>query len=75
MPYEYNVKSFVPTVAGCGAVDLGWNSARCDQFSQFLNEHAVNGWKLHSSEYRQVSMKGCSTTKGAWLVCVFEREK
>lgn len=75
MSTEYMVKSFVPTVSGCGAIDMGWDEKRCKQFEDFLNNQAADGWRLHSSEFRQVTIKGCSNSKGAWLVCVFEREK
>jgi len=71
--YEYKVDTFVPKVKGCGAQDNGWDSERCAQFQLFLNDYAKQGWKLQSSEYREVSVKGCSGAKGAWLVCIFER--
>lgn len=75
MGVEYRVESFIPTVKGCGAQDNGWDAERCRQFQQFLNERAVGGWRLHSSEYRQVTATGgCGNTGGAWLVCIFERQ-
>ena len=74
MPIQYKVDTFVPTIKGCGATDNGWTPERCDQYAKFLNGHATTGWKLHSSEYREVmSTPGCSSSKSAWLVCVFER--
>jgi hypothetical protein len=73
MDYEYKVHAFLPTVKGCGAQDQGWNSERCNQFQAFLNQHAGEGWRLHSQEYRQVSMAGCSGGQGSQLICVFER--
>lgn len=70
---QYKVKAFVPKVSGCGAQDNGWDEVRCAQFEAFLNENAVDGWRFHSSEYREVTVKGCSGSKGAWLVCTFEK--
>jgi hypothetical protein len=57
MEIEYKVKAFVPKIAGCGGKDNGWDEVRCAQYSEFLNEHAQHGWKLHSSEYRTVKSK------------------
>ncbi|MBJ6760691.1 DUF4177 domain-containing protein [Myxococcaceae bacterium JPH2] len=72
--YEYHVDAFVPPAPGCGAQESGWSPKRCGDFAKFLNGYAAQGWKLHSSEYRAVtSTQGCGTTKGSWLVCVFER--
>jgi uncharacterized protein DUF4177 len=74
--YEYHVDAFVPPARGCGSSDSGWDPKRCQEFTAFLNNYAQQGWKLHSSEYRQVTMQGCGGgTKGAWLVCVFERQR
>lgn len=73
MGVQYKVLSFVPKVSGCGAKDTGWDQKRCEQFQSFLNSHAQDGWKLHSSEYRQVTVKGCGGGQGAWLVCIFEK--
>lgn len=73
MATKYMVRAFLPKVAGCGAQDNGWDDARCLQFEEFLNTHAVDGWRLHSSEYREVVNRGCGGGKGAWLVCTFER--
>lgn len=73
MAYRYKVEVFVPKVAGCGASDRGWNEERCQQYEQFLNRHAADGWKLHTAEYRTVTAKGCGESRGTWLVCVFER--
>lgn len=73
MAVKYMVRAFVPKVAGCGAQDNGWDEARCAQFEDFLNTHAVDGWRFHSSEYREVTVKGCGGGKGAWLVCTFEK--
>jgi hypothetical protein len=67
------VKAFVPQIAGCGAQDHGWDEARCNQFASFLNANATDGWRFHSSEYREVTVKGCRGGKGAWLVCTFEK--
>jgi len=67
------VRAFIPTVAGCGAKDNGWDSERCQQFEAFLNQHAVDGWRFHSSEFRQVTVKGCASSTGSWLVCTFEK--
>ena len=74
MTVQYMVKAFVPKVVGCGAQDSGWNDERCKQFQDFLNQHATGGWRFHSSEYREVTVQGCSGGKGAWLVCTFEKE-
>ena len=73
MAFEYKVKSFTPRVVGCGSSDQGWDDARCVQFQEFINEHAKDGWKLHSYEYRHVTVKGCGGGSSVWLVCVFER--
>lgn len=73
MQVQYMVKSFVPKVSGCGAQDNGWDQQRCSQFETFLNDQAREGWKLHSSEFRAVTIKGCSGGKGSWLVCIFEK--
>lgn len=75
MAFQYMVKAFVPTVNGCGAKDNGWDEKRCGQFADFLNSHAINGWRLHSSEFREVAVQGCNGGKGAWLVCTFEKEQ
>lgn len=75
MAIKYMVKAFVPKVAGCGAQDNGWDDARCTQFQDFLNTQSVDGWRLHSSAFRDVTVKGCSGGRGAWLVCTFEREE
>jgi len=73
MAVQYMVKVFVPKISGCGAKDTGWDELRCQQFQDFLNTHAVNGWRFHSSEYREVTVKGCGGGKGAWLICTFEK--
>lgn len=73
MNVEYQVSTFIPKVKGCGTMDMGWDDERCAQYEAFLNKHAKNGWKLHSSEYREVTVKGCAASKGIWLVCVFEK--
>ena len=73
MGVEYKVAAFTPKVAGCGAQDNGWDTIRCTQFQEFLNSHAQDGWKFHSNEYREVTVKGCGGGKGAWLVCIFEK--
>lgn len=75
MNYEYKVMAFTPTVKGCAAQDKGWNPERCKQFESFLTEHSAGGWRLHSSDYRQVTLAGCGGGKGAHLVCVFEKQK
>lgn len=72
MAVQYMVKAFIPKVAGFGAQDNGWDDARCKQFETFLNNHAVDGWRFHSSEFREVTAQGCGGGKGAWLVCTFE---
>ncbi len=74
MSVQYMVKAFVPKVAGCGAQDAGWDDKRCNQFENFVNTHAIGGWRLHSSEYRKVAVKGCGGANGAWLVCIFEKQ-
>lgn len=74
MAYEYKVSYFVPKVSGCATTDKGWDEKRCQQFQEFLNKEVEGGWRLHSSEYRDVVFKGCWGSKGAWLVCIFERE-
>ncbi|MBU0550062.1 hypothetical protein KKB55_19125 [Myxococcota bacterium] len=74
--HEYHVDAFIPDIGtGCNATDNGWDRTRCMQFSEFLNGYAEKGWKLQSSEYREVHGKdGCGNKKsGTWLVCVFER--
>lgn len=73
MAVQYMVKAFIPKVSGCGAKDNGWDDLRCQQFQDFLNQYAVNGWRLHSSEFRQVTVKGCGGGQGSWLVCTFEK--
>lgn len=75
MAIKYMVKAFIPKISGCGGKDNGWDEVRCKQFEDFLNSHAVDGWKLHSNEYRDVTaqLQGCSGNKGAWLVCTFEK--
>lgn len=75
MQFEYMVKSFVPTITGCGAADMGWDTKRCEQFQSLLNEGATQGWKLHSCEYRQVKNSGCGGSDGQQLICIFERPK
>lgn len=75
MSIEYKVDTFIPKVSGCGAQDNGWDDIRCQQYQDFLNNYANQGWKLHSSDFREVTMTGCSGGKGVWLVCVFEKEK
>ena len=75
MASMYMVRAFVPTISGCGAQDNGWDEVRCKQFEDFLNANAVSGWRLHSSEYRQVVSRGCGGGKAAWLVCTFERSQ
>lgn len=70
---QYMVKAFVPNIAGCGGTDKGWDDTRCNQFEEFLNKYASNGWILHSSDYREVTVQGCGGGKGAWLVCTFQK--
>lgn len=73
---EYHVDAFVPPASGCGKPETGWDPKRCADFTQFLNNYAAQGWRLHSSEYRSVTLnKGCGNTSGSWLVCIFERQK
>lgn len=72
MAVQYKVRSYVPTVKGCGKQDMGWDQERCDDFQKFINTEAQNGWKLHSYEYRTVTVQGCGGGTGAWLVCIFE---
>jgi len=73
MSYQYMVDTFIPKVSGCGAKDNGWDVQRCEQYQEFLNQYAQQGWKFHSSEFREVTVAGCGGSKGAWLVCVFEK--
>lgn len=73
MAVQYMVRAFAPKVAGCGGTDNGWDEVRCKQFEDFLNVHATDGWRLHSSEFRSVVAQGCGGGKGQWLVCTFER--
>ena len=73
MGFTYKVDSFLPKVDGCGAQDNGWDINRCAQYQEFLNEYAAQGWRLHSSEFREVKVTGCGGSKGAWLVCTFEK--
>lgn len=75
MAYEYKVIAFKPDIKGCGAKDKGWDEERCKQYQGFLHEHASEGWRFHSSEYRKVDLVGCGSSSGAHLVCVFERQK
>ena len=61
MKHEYRVGAFVPTVKECGAEDKGWDQERCAQFEGYLNQKASEGWKLHSTEYREVAVSsGCA---------------
>jgi hypothetical protein len=69
---QYKVVPFLPQLKGCGASDRGWDSARCAQYEEFLNSHAAQGWKLHSSEHRYRSIAGCGGKQGVTLVCTFE---
>lgn len=70
----YKVAAFYPTVKGCGATDLGWDASRCLDFEQFLNGWAVQGWELHSQEYRSMTASsGCGSTTGSVLICIFKR--
>ncbi len=71
---QYMVKAFVPNIAGCGGQDKGWDDVRCKQYEDFLNNFAQQGWTLHSSEYREVTVQGCGGRKGAWLVCTFYKD-
>ena len=73
MNFAYKVDTFVPKISGCGAQDNGWDEKRCKQYQDFLNGYAAQGWKLHSSDFREVTVAGCAGNKGAWLVCVFEK--
>lgn len=74
MAFQYKVDTFVPKIEGCGSQDLGWDRTRCGQFEAFLNGYSNQGWRLHSCEYREVTATaGCGASKGAWLVCVFEK--
>lgn len=76
MNYTYRVAAFVPTVKGCNPQEDGWGPERCSDFQTFLNNQCVDGWKLHSYEYRSVTVKaGCGGKNGSWLVCVFEKPK
>ena len=71
---RYHVDAFLPP-AGCGVNDTGWDPKRCQQFTEFLNNYAAQGWRLHSSEYRQVTTSlGCGPRSGSWLVCIFEAD-
>lgn len=73
--FEYKVKAFIPEIKGCGAQDKGWDPTRCQQFQDFLTNETDGGWKLHSCEYRQVTVAtGCGNQNGLWLVCIFEKE-
>ncbi|MCF5891269.1 DUF4177 domain-containing protein [Aeromonas veronii] len=63
MPFTYKVDTFIPTVSGCGAKDNGWDSKRCEQFQAFLNQYAESGWRLHSSDFREVTVAGCGGGK------------
>ncbi len=70
---QYHVDAFVPNAAGCGTTDNGWDPKRCQEFTKFLNGYAQRGFRLHSCEYRTVTVQGgCGGQKGAWLVCIFE---
>ena len=72
---QYHVDAFVPAAGGCGKSDAGWDPKRCQDFSQFLNGYAQRGYRLHSCEYRTVTVQGgCGNRSGAWLVCIFEHE-
>lgn len=73
MNTEYKVRAYAPTVKGCGAKDMGWDMQRCKDFEKFINTESTEGWKLHSYDFRQVTVQGCGGGTGSWLVCVFER--
>jgi len=73
MEHQYKAVAFTPVVKGCGAKDGGWDTGRCEQFQSFLNAESSGGWKLHSTEYRQVTLRGCSGEKGNQLICIFEK--
>lgn len=75
MDWEYKVAVFVPVISGCNGQDKGWDQQRIAQYQTFLNQNAAGGWKLSSSDYRQVTTTGCAGGTGAWLVCVFERPR
>ncbi len=76
MAFEYKVVAFIPKISGCGAEDMGWDEERCGQFQEFLNTNTQDDWKLHSIEYREVTVKGCcGGGNGTRLVCIFEKEK
>ena len=75
MSLSYKVDTFVPKVSGCGAQDTGWDDKRCHQYQEFLNNYSSQGWKLHSIDFREVTMTGCNSNKGSWLVCVFEKSE
>ncbi len=70
---QYHVDAFIPSPPGCMKMEAGWDPKRCQEFASFLNKYGAQGWRLHSCEYRTVAAGGCGTTKGSWLVCVFER--
>jgi len=75
---EYHVDAFVPKSDGCGSKEEGWGPQRLKQFKKFLNGYAVQGWRLHSCEYRTFSLQekgcGCGSSSGTWLVSIFERD-
>lgn len=72
---QYHVDAFVPKAPGCGKSEAGWDPERCKQYADFLNHYAKEGWRLHSSDLREVkSQGGCGPVSASWLVCTFERQ-
>ncbi len=72
---EYRVVAYKPNIKGCFSTDKGWDEKRCQDFQDFINSYAKDGWKLHSCEYRNVKVEGCLGGFGTLLVCIFERQK
>ena len=77
MHTEYKVTTFVPKPPSFGArflrVDRGWDQHRCAHFQQFLNQHAAEGWRLHSMQTAD-TIATKTPGSGGCLLCVFEKD-
>ncbi len=72
--YRYKVRAYKQEIKGCGASVTGWDSKRCEDFEEFLNSFANQGWEFYQSEYRAVKTQGCGGQDGLQLICVFRKE-
>jgi hypothetical protein len=72
--FEYHVDAFVPGAGGCASSNNGWDLKRCSEFCQFLNGYAQKGYRLHSCEYRDVTLQdGCGSSRSrnsSQLICL-----